>query len=190
MQHHASNPPLCGDALSHRTQEHNPDKYRSDVEHIMSRGATPAGSHRPIAVNEILSALDPKPGQVAVDCTLGYGGHSSELLARVLPGGRLFAFDVDPLELPRAEARLRRVLEETLPEGERAAAAAHPAVVCTNCNYAGAAGVVLAEVPEARKTEEGKPSTFVTPSQLTADQWAGPATCPRGFGRAVERPTD
>lgn len=110
----------------------------------MSRGATPAGSHRPIAVGEILAALDPRPGQVAVDCTLGYGGHASELLRRVLPGGRLFAFDVDPLELPKAEARLRRVLAEAAP------GAAEAAVVCTNCNYAGAAGVVLAEVPEAR----------------------------------------
>jgi 16S rRNA (cytosine1402-N4)-methyltransferase len=44
---------------------------------------------------------------VGLDATLGFGGHAQELLARVLPGGRLFGIDVDPLELPRTEARLR-----------------------------------------------------------------------------------
>jgi len=44
---------------------------------------------------------------VALDATLGYGGHARELLPRLLPGGRLFGVDVDPLELPRTEARLR-----------------------------------------------------------------------------------
>lgn len=146
--------------------------------HIMSRGATPAGTHRPIAVQEILDALNPQPGQVVVDCTLGYGGHASELLRRVLPGGRLFAFDVDPIELPKAEARLRRIVAESLverggddsggahsrsggvegaegasAEAESAAEASgegFSAVVVTHCNYAGASGVVLAEVPEVR----------------------------------------
>ena len=58
-------------------------------------------------VREILETLAPSPGQFAVDATLGYGGHASELLRAVLPGGRLLALDVDPLELPKAEARLR-----------------------------------------------------------------------------------
>jgi 16S rRNA (cytosine1402-N4)-methyltransferase len=63
--------------------------------------------HRPICVPEILEILDPKPGETGLDATLGYGGHTRELLPRLLPGGRLFALDVDPLELPRTEARLR-----------------------------------------------------------------------------------
>jgi 16S rRNA (cytosine1402-N4)-methyltransferase len=42
-----------------------------------------------------------------VDATLGFGGHAQEILPRILPGGRLFGIDVDPLELPRTEARLR-----------------------------------------------------------------------------------
>jgi 16S rRNA (cytosine1402-N4)-methyltransferase len=60
-------------------------------------------------VAEILEALAPKPGEVALDATLGYGGHARELLPRLLPGGRLIGVDVDPLELPRTEARLREL---------------------------------------------------------------------------------
>ncbi len=58
-------------------------------------------------VSEILEVLDPQPGQVAVDCTLGHGGHARELLARIRPGGRLVGLDADPIELPKTEARLR-----------------------------------------------------------------------------------
>ncbi len=58
-------------------------------------------------VMELLQALDPKPGETGLDATLGFGGHAQELLPRLQPGGRLFAIDVDPLELPRTEARLR-----------------------------------------------------------------------------------
>jgi len=63
--------------------------------------------HRPVMVAEILAALDPKPGEIAVDGTLGFGGHAQVLLPRFLPGGRLLGFDADPIELPKAEARLR-----------------------------------------------------------------------------------
>lgn len=58
-------------------------------------------------VAELLAALAPQPGEVAADCTLGYGGHAQEILARLAPGGRLLGLDADPLELPKTEARLR-----------------------------------------------------------------------------------
>ena len=54
-----------------------------------------------------MSVLAPKPGEIAVDCTLGYGGHAREILPRLLPGGRLLGFDQDIIELPKTEARLR-----------------------------------------------------------------------------------
>lgn len=63
--------------------------------------------HRPIMVAEVLRCLQPVPGEVAVDCTLGGGGHALVLLERLQPGGRLIGLDVDPLELPHTEARLR-----------------------------------------------------------------------------------
>ena len=58
-------------------------------------------------VDEVLRCLRPAPGDVALDCTLGGGGHARAILERVQPGGRLIGLDVDPVELPRTEARLR-----------------------------------------------------------------------------------
>lgn len=88
-------------------KEHDPQRYTETVEKVMASGKTPAGTHRPIMVAEILEILSPHPGQIAVDCTLGYGGHAQEILARLQPDGRLLGLDVDPIELPRTEARLR-----------------------------------------------------------------------------------
>ena len=93
--------------FAEKYKELDPSQYAGDIEHIIAKGQTPAGTHRPICVEEILSILDPKPGEVCLDATLGYGGHSEKILPRLGPGGRLFAVDVDPIELPKAEARLR-----------------------------------------------------------------------------------
>ncbi|MEY4387005.1 MAG: Ribosomal small subunit methyltransferase [Verrucomicrobiota bacterium] len=89
------------------------DKYKEHANDpetlakVLAAGKTPAGTHRPIMVGEILAALDPQPGHLAADGTLGFGGHSSELLKRITPGGRLLGLDADPIELPKTEARLR-----------------------------------------------------------------------------------
>jgi len=77
------------------------------VAKVLASGKTPAGTHRPIMVAEILAVLAPLPGEVAVDCTLGYGGHAEALLGALQPGGRLLGLDADPIELPKTEARLR-----------------------------------------------------------------------------------
>ncbi len=92
---------------SEKYKELNHEKYQADVEKVMARGQTPAGMHRSICVEEILGVLNPCPGNIGLDATLGFGGHSRELLARIVPGGKLFATDVDPLELPRTTERLR-----------------------------------------------------------------------------------
>jgi 16S rRNA (cytosine1402-N4)-methyltransferase len=84
-----------------------PERYASEVQKVMQRGQTPAGMHRPICVEEILSVLKLRPGMIGLDATLGYGGHASRILKQITPGGRLFGIDVDPLELPRTEERLR-----------------------------------------------------------------------------------
>jgi 16S rRNA (cytosine1402-N4)-methyltransferase len=88
-------------------KELNPERYTGDVAKVLAAGKTPAGSHRPIMVAEILGALALKPGELVVDCTLGFGGHARELLAKVTPGGRLIGLDVDPVEHPKTTARLR-----------------------------------------------------------------------------------
>ena len=88
-------------------KELNPELYAADVQKVLESGKTPAGTHRPIMMQEVLRCLRPRPGDVAVDCTLGGGGHARAILERVQPAGRLIGLDVDPLELPRTEAHLR-----------------------------------------------------------------------------------
>jgi 16S rRNA (cytosine1402-N4)-methyltransferase len=88
-------------------KEHQPGQFADTVAKVLASGKTPAGTHRPIMVAEILSVLAPRPGEVAVDCTLGYGGHAEKLLGAIQPGGRLLGLDADPLELPKTEVRLR-----------------------------------------------------------------------------------
>ena len=94
-------------AFHDKYKELNPERYASDVEKILASGKTQAGTHRPIMVEEVLRCFRPRAGDVAVDCTLGGGGHARAILERVQPGGRLIGLDVDPVELPRTEASLR-----------------------------------------------------------------------------------
>jgi 16S rRNA (cytosine1402-N4)-methyltransferase len=93
--------------FAEKYKEHDPERYKDDVAHVIERGDTPAGTHRSICVEEIISILNPQPGQWAIDGTLGYGGHSLEILKRITPGGKLLGFDVDPEELPKTAERLR-----------------------------------------------------------------------------------
>jgi len=90
-------------------KERNPALYPETIAKIVASGKTPAGTHRPIMVAEILDVLKPQPGEVAVDCTLGYGGHARAILSHIKPGGRLVGLDVDPIELPKTESRLREL---------------------------------------------------------------------------------
>jgi 16S rRNA (cytosine1402-N4)-methyltransferase len=55
---------------------------------------------------EVVEWLDPQPGQIIVDGTLGGGGHTSALAKNVLPGGRVIALDLDPAALTAAEQAL------------------------------------------------------------------------------------
>jgi 16S rRNA (cytosine1402-N4)-methyltransferase len=93
--------------FAEKYKEHNPGQFTGTVEKVLAAGKTPAGMHRPIMVDEVLAVLAPQPGEVAVDCTLGYGGHAAKLLGRIRPGGRLLGLDADPIELPKTEMRLR-----------------------------------------------------------------------------------
>lgn len=62
--------------------------------------------HVPVLLAEVLQWLDPRPGQVIVDGTLGGGGHTRSLAERVGPGGRVVALDRDPAALAAAETAL------------------------------------------------------------------------------------
>jgi 16S rRNA (cytosine1402-N4)-methyltransferase len=54
-------------------------------------------THVPVLAGELIEALDPQPGQVAVDLTLGAGGHARLVADRLGPSGTLIAIDRDPL---------------------------------------------------------------------------------------------
>jgi 16S rRNA (cytosine1402-N4)-methyltransferase len=127
------------------------DKYKehggdaATIAKVMASGKTPAGTHRPIMVAEILAVLAPQPGEVAVDATLGYGGHAREILAKISPGGRLLGLDADPIELPKTEARLRALgFDETVFTAHRTNFAGLPQLLAAQ-TLAGA-DVILADL--------------------------------------------
>ena len=93
--------------FEHKYKELDPERHPDTIAKVLAAGKTPAGSHVPIMVGEILDVLRPQPGEFAVDCTLGHGGHARAILERIQPGGHLLGLDADPLELPRTEERLR-----------------------------------------------------------------------------------
>jgi 16S rRNA (cytosine1402-N4)-methyltransferase len=93
--------------FAEKYKELDPERYPEDIERVLARGDTPAGSHRSIMVREVLEVLAPRAGETAVDATLGHGGHALEILRAIQPGGRLYGLDRDPLEIARTEKRLR-----------------------------------------------------------------------------------
>ncbi|MBP8303121.1 MAG: 16S rRNA (cytosine(1402)-N(4))-methyltransferase RsmH [Phycisphaerae bacterium] len=91
-----------------RYKELHPEAYPEMHEHVRARGRTPAGTHVPVLVAEVLESLRPGPGDVVVDCTIGYGGHALQFLRAIGPTGRLIGLDVDGLQLARTADRLAR----------------------------------------------------------------------------------
>jgi 16S rRNA (cytosine1402-N4)-methyltransferase len=149
-------------------KEHQPERYAADVEKVLASGKTPAGMHRPIMVQEILEILAPQPGEIAVDATLGYGGHAQEILKVILPGGRLIGLDADPIELPKTEARLRGL-------------GLGPEVFTAHrMNYAGLAALLGREAP-------GGANIILADLGLSSMQIDNPA---RGFTFKAEGPLD
>ena len=88
-------------------KELNPEKYADDVQRIIEKGHTPAGMHISIMVQEILDFLHIQPGQIGLDATLGYGGHTRAMLEKLQGKGHIFGLDVDPIESVKTEQRLR-----------------------------------------------------------------------------------
>lgn len=88
-------------------KEHQPEKYADTIEKVIRKGSTPAGMHISICVKEILDFLQIQPGQRGLDATLGYGGHTLEMLKCLDGKGHLYALDVDPIESEKTTKRLR-----------------------------------------------------------------------------------
>jgi 16S rRNA (cytosine1402-N4)-methyltransferase len=59
--------------------------------------------HEPVLASELTALLAPEPGQTAVDCTFGGGGHARRIAAAIGPEGTLLCIDRDPAAEPRFE---------------------------------------------------------------------------------------
>lgn len=63
--------------------------------------------HQPVMCQEVITCLQLAPGKIIIDATVGEGGHSEEILKKILPGGRLVAIDQDADVLALARERLK-----------------------------------------------------------------------------------
>ena len=95
--------------FSEKYKEHQPEKYADVVEKVIRKGSTPAGMHISICVKEILDFLQIQPGQKGLDATLGYGGHTLEMLKCLKGEGHIYGLDVDPIESAKTKERLRNL---------------------------------------------------------------------------------
>jgi 16S rRNA (cytosine1402-N4)-methyltransferase len=91
-------------------------------------------THVPVLAGELIDLLDPQPGETAIDCTLGGGGHARLVAGRIGPAGTLIGIDRDPVaeerfaelaaEVPCQTRFIRadfaQALERLLEEGLRA----------------------------------------------------------------------
>lgn len=63
--------------------------------------------HISVMIREVLQALNPKPGDNFIDCTLGGAGYTVELAKRVGPEGKVLSIDLDPMAIENAKKRLK-----------------------------------------------------------------------------------
>jgi 16S rRNA (cytosine1402-N4)-methyltransferase len=87
-----------------RYKELDSAKFPELAAKLRARGRTPAGTHVPVMLPEVLAALAGRPNDVFLDCTLGYGGHTEAMAPLV---ARIIALDLDAEEQARSAARLK-----------------------------------------------------------------------------------
>lgn len=109
------------------------DKYkeiRGDAEtvsKVLAKGSTPAGTHVPIMLEEVLEhmGLNQTEGStrrnencLSIDCTLGFGGHSKEIIKKLLPFKKWkhVGIDQDAIEIRKTQERILSSLSTTVPE--------------------------------------------------------------------------
>ncbi len=127
-----------------RYKELDRERWPEMADHVIGRGRTPAGSHVPILVEEVMACVDPRPGEVVVDCTLGHGGHALAFLEHIGPSGRLIGIDQDASELARARERLASFIADGNASVHHASFAGIPKVLAAGGRDA--ADVLLADL--------------------------------------------
>ena len=63
--------------------------------------------HLPVLAEEVLAMLQPRPGSLQIDATVGGGGHTERILEATNPDGRLLGLDADAAAIARVDGRLR-----------------------------------------------------------------------------------
>ena len=64
--------------------------------------------HESVLRKEVIELIDPKPGQNFIDCTMGDAGHTIDILKKIKPNGRVFAFELDKKAISKARERLKK----------------------------------------------------------------------------------
>lgn len=68
--------------------------------------------HTSVLLSESIDVLQPNPGGIFIDCTLGGGGHTERLLKSIGPSGKVLAFDRDPVAIENASKRFADALSK------------------------------------------------------------------------------
>ncbi len=121
-------------------------------------------THIPVLAGELVDVLDPLPGETAVDCTVGGGGHARLIAERIGPAGTLIGIDRDPL----AEERFAELAAE---------------VTCHTRFIRADFVTALAELREERLRADML-YLDLGMSSMQVDAWA------RGFSYAYDAPLD
>ena len=79
---------------------------------LTPQGENVPKQHIPVLLDEVLDFLNVRQGGTYVDATLGLGGHSSEILRKLGPTGKLICFDRDPEAMAKGRATLEEVLAQ------------------------------------------------------------------------------
>lgn len=77
----------------------------TELSDITPISMTPDPGHVSVLLEEVLTGLQLRPGALAIDCTLGGGGHTAHILAQTAPNGRVLGLDADPDAIARGSSR-------------------------------------------------------------------------------------
>ncbi len=96
--------------------------------------------HTPVLIEEVVGALDVRPGKRYIDCTLGGGGHAAAILAGCRPGGELLGIDADPEAIRLAQHNLYDYFESVLIINDNFYNLSH---ICSETGFSRADGILF-----------------------------------------------
>ena len=129
--------------------------------------------HVSVLLHEVIAQLDPHPGDLVVDGTLGLGGHAKEILPRLSPGGTLLGLDLDPTRIGDVERGLNdeissRNLDVTVTT-RHASYGTLPAILADIGRKADGLLIDLGFASDQLASERGFSFTNAGPLQMTYD---------------------